>query len=202
MDIGIVFFSKTGNTEKIAKAIGSEMKVRPLKVETCRKTSFDFVFIGSPTHGMKPAAEIMEFMDNVQAKYAAVFETHSGLGAVDWMEKKLKERGITVLGRFSCRGGVRHRSVHPEQGQAGAAGPRGCPAFREVDEEQAQESPCRYPRDSEQVILEGNRTTEDGLSLLFLARSLLSGSLDRDGSGPLLRERHVFALVAVFRRYP
>lgn len=104
MEIGIVYFSKTGNTEKLARAIGQEMKLKPVKVENCRKPNFDFVFIGSGTYGMKPAPEIIEFLDKVQAKYAAVFETHAGMGCSDWMEKKLQSRGITVIGRFCCSG--------------------------------------------------------------------------------------------------
>lgn len=107
MEIGIVYFSKTGNTEKLAKAIGQEMKARPCRVENCKKASFDFVFIGSGTYAWRPAPEIIEFLESVQAKYAAVFETHAGYGCADWMEKKLKSRGIPVIGAFSCRGEYR-----------------------------------------------------------------------------------------------
>jgi len=104
MDTGIIYFSKTGNTEKIAKAIGQEMKVKPCKVENCKKPKFDFVFIGSGTYGMKPSPEIIEFLEKVEAKYAAIFETHAGMGCTNWMEKKLQARGIVVIGRYCCVG--------------------------------------------------------------------------------------------------
>ncbi len=104
MEMGVVYSTKTGNTEKIAKAIGSELKTKPVKVDNVKKATFDFVLIGSGTYAWRPSPEITAFMDKVQAKYAAVFETHGGDGCVDWMEKRLQARGIPVIGRFSCKG--------------------------------------------------------------------------------------------------
>jgi flavodoxin len=104
MEIGLVYYSKTGNTEKVANTISKELKIKPVKIDKVKKLKYDLVIIGSPTNAFKPRPEIVDFIDQVEAKYAAVFSTCARISSVDWMEKRLRSRGIKVIGRFSCHG--------------------------------------------------------------------------------------------------
>jgi len=104
MDIDLVYLSKTGNTEKIARAIAREFKIKPITPKQAKKLKYGLVIIGSPTHGMKPAQDIVDFIEQLDAKYAAVFSTCIKMSCTGWMEKKLESLGINVIGRFSCPG--------------------------------------------------------------------------------------------------
>lgn len=99
----IIYWSESGNTEKVAKAIGRGMEKEGLKptikrVEEAKREElydYDLICIGSPTHFCFPAKAVLEFcrgkleeyrqrgLRMLQApllpgKYAAVFCTASG----------------------------------------------------------------------------------------------------------------------------
>jgi flavodoxin I len=66
----IVYGSQFGNTEKIAKAIGSavgnEVKVtRPIEVDTNRLQAFNLLIVGSPTQGGRPTPALQKFLENI-----------------------------------------------------------------------------------------------------------------------------------------
>lgn len=68
----IVYDSVYGNTEKIAKAIGSaiagETKVLHAgETDLSRLVEFDLIIIGSPTHGGRPTKAIKDFLDQIPA---------------------------------------------------------------------------------------------------------------------------------------
>lgn len=131
MKILITYFSQTGNTEKIAKAIheiasknhDSNLKmIKKVKVKDL--TDFDLIFIGSACHDSDLAKPVLRFLKKIpdSPKYAiAGFYTHSTfLPEGDERIKKLSEKwsgkcsatfealkenkNITFMGYFRCQG--------------------------------------------------------------------------------------------------
>ncbi len=99
----IIYFSATGNTEKVANAIWGtlreeKVKVKVLKVQDAAEEElydYNLVFLGTPSHSWLPAQPIMHFISNktklhrergdiklcapkISGKNAVVFCTYSG----------------------------------------------------------------------------------------------------------------------------
>jgi flavodoxin len=107
MNTAVVYFSRTGNTKRLAQAIASEAKAPlydiaatpPLAVE-----GFDLLILGTPVEGASPAKETAAFisaMNPVQGKKAIVFCTCRLFGNARTnkaLEKALSAKGYeTVL---------------------------------------------------------------------------------------------------------
>ena len=128
----VIYYSKTGNTEKIAEAIAQEMRTEALPLNlTNRKASrrtreereaeealfsqaiaranaADIVILGTPTEFRKPHPRVMEFIDEIEAGTVAIFCTCYGMpGAtlID-MEAGLRQRGRQFVGRLALRVGT------------------------------------------------------------------------------------------------
>ena len=99
----IVYYSYTGNTKKVAKAIREtlkeeKVKVNLLKVQDATEEElydYDLVFLGTPSHSFLPAQPVLHFINNrmklhrergdiklcapkIPGKTAVVFCTYSG----------------------------------------------------------------------------------------------------------------------------
>ena len=99
----IIYFSATGNTENVAKAIWETLKeekveVNLLKIQDAAEEElydYDLVFLGTPSHSFLPAQPVMRFISDkmklhrkrgdiklcapkIPGKYAVVFCTYSG----------------------------------------------------------------------------------------------------------------------------
>lgn len=131
MKVLIVYYSETGNTEKVAKAIYQEISE---KTETHLKklhevtpdilNNYDLIFLGSPCHSADLAKPVKRFLDAMpkspKFKLAGFF-THAvpspQSGMVDqklfetWTGKCItsfqsacEEKGIDFKGWYSCQG--------------------------------------------------------------------------------------------------
>jgi len=111
----VTYFSRTGNTKKIAEAIhdsiGQDAVILPLdKVEDMGP--YGLVFIGFPvqSHSVPYKAEV--FLKKVPAgKKIALFSTHGSLAGMRLSREALEYASILVakaklLGTFACRGKV------------------------------------------------------------------------------------------------
>lgn len=99
----IIYFSATGNTEKVADIVREaldekKVKVKVLKVQDATGEElydYDLVFLGTPSYSFLPAQPVMNFIKDkmklhkergdikpcaplIPGKYAAVFCTYSG----------------------------------------------------------------------------------------------------------------------------
>lgn len=99
----IIYFSATGNTEKVANAIWGTLKEEKVKVnllkvqDAAEEELYDYnlVFLGTPSHSFLPAQPVMHFINNkmklhrergdiklcapkISGKTAVVFCTYSG----------------------------------------------------------------------------------------------------------------------------
>jgi len=110
----VIYDTKFGNTEKIARALSEGMKNEGLLVD-CLKTDavdpsklseYDVLAVGAPTQAFRISAPMKEFLrklENVdlRGKKGFAFDTRlksrfAG-SAANGIEKKLKELGLTII---------------------------------------------------------------------------------------------------------
>ncbi|MEW6668356.1 MAG: flavodoxin family protein [Thermodesulfobacteriota bacterium] len=113
----VTYFSKTGNTEKVAQAIYDgiafvEKEILPIKFVKDMK-GYDLFFVGFPVQGHSIPAMVEKFVRKIpDGKKVAFFGTHGSLRggvfaitafyyAISLAPKK------KVLGTFGCRGRVK-----------------------------------------------------------------------------------------------
>lgn len=111
MNIALVYFSRGGNTRKIAEAIAEELQITPIDVkkESPDVSNADIVIIGSGTYGGKPGKEMVTYLENlkpVTEKRAACFASCAGdstktLAAI---REILSKKGYSIIDCFSCFG--------------------------------------------------------------------------------------------------
>lgn len=111
----VLYYSKTGNTKKVAQAIAKGLKKRhSVKVESIGNFSrgmlrkYDLFGFGSGIYAMKPSRELLMEVKALpkSKKKAFVFGT-SGMGSVFLLrslKSLLKEKGFDVAGDFMCKG--------------------------------------------------------------------------------------------------
>ncbi len=130
----LIYYSKTGNTQRVAEVMAQEIQTEalPLNImkkgrrtkedlETDRALFFqaigrankaEIVIIGTPTERRKPHPRVMEFIEGIKARKVAIFCTYYGmLGAtmID-MEARLRQAGIQLVGKLNlCVGTERYR---------------------------------------------------------------------------------------------
>ena len=122
MKVLVTYFSQTGNTEKIAKAIceeasqANEVDLKKLEdVGAGDIAGYDFIFMGSPLHASNLAGPVKDFLGGLQAgsgQKMAGFITHSAPAypeqAMDGFTEPIKtacqEKGIEYKGCYDCQG--------------------------------------------------------------------------------------------------
>ncbi|MFO7678390.1 MAG: flavodoxin family protein [Thermoplasmatota archaeon] len=108
MTYQVIYFSRKGNTKKIAQAIASELKVTAEDVKHAKLLEDTFVFLGSGCYGGKPSQKITQFItDNTfESREVAIFGTSgSGEGKeVIEMENTLTSKKALIKGTYFCKG--------------------------------------------------------------------------------------------------
>lgn len=111
--VKVFYYSKSGNTRKVAEAIAKEMKTEAVEAEAVgggyNMKKCDLVFVGSGNYMSGPGKEMVAFLKTLvpaEDRYAAVFGTAggSGTGHLSKMKEMLEEKGIRVLAEWSCPG--------------------------------------------------------------------------------------------------
>ena len=109
----VIYYSETGNTERVAKAIAGAVAGEIKRVEETKPdeiTDYDLIFIGTPVHGSKPSKKIEDFLDELPQlsgkKGAAFCTTHIGGDKMTFriIKEKLEKKGIIFIDSFSCLG--------------------------------------------------------------------------------------------------
>ena len=112
MNIKIMYHSKSGNTKKLADAIGEELAIKPTSILD-NSFSFDEVvdllFIGDGIYAGKASKHMTSFisqLDNEKIKNVTVFATYGGQPEIcDRIKQQLNEKGLNVIDEtFSCKG--------------------------------------------------------------------------------------------------
>jgi flavodoxin len=105
----VVYYSKTGNTKKVAEAIAAELKVTAKDVKTTGVLPQDaFIFLGTGCYGATLPKEITAFMqkNKFRGRIIALFTT-SAFGSVSergLIEKQVTEKGAVITHNFKCFG--------------------------------------------------------------------------------------------------
>jgi flavodoxin len=117
MKVLVTYYTKSGNTEKLANAIydGVEQtaskEIIPLK-ETQRVDEYDLIFCGFPVHSSSIPVRVEKFIKNVpDGKNIAFFATHGSLPggplAITAFHYAISiAPNLKVVGTFGCRGAV------------------------------------------------------------------------------------------------
>lgn len=112
MKTWVLYYSKGGNTKKVAEAIAEELEV--LKTEQVPPAyppeNVQLLFLGTGVYAGKPDPKMVEFirtLNSNRVKNAVVFGTTGGNdnSAIDKVKALLKEKGINVIDEtFTCKG--------------------------------------------------------------------------------------------------
>ena len=105
----VIYFSRSGNTKKIADAIAEEIDTKAENV--CNATidsSSDYFFLGSGCYGGKPSPVMINFIksNGFSGKKIGLFGTSgSGKGSeLKEMKTALGAQRAKIHGSFSCKG--------------------------------------------------------------------------------------------------
>ncbi|GMO14520.1 MAG: flavodoxin family protein [Treponemataceae bacterium] len=113
MNIEVRYLSKSGNTEKLAKAIAEAAGVSAKSVSAGGVSGeVDLLFLGGALYAFSLASELKAFIESLDAakiKKAAVFATSAGVKSVtETIKKALQAHGIKIVdyedGAFYCQG--------------------------------------------------------------------------------------------------
>ncbi len=105
----VVYFSRTGNTKKVAEAIADELKIKARDIKTTGVLPQDaFIFLGTGCYGGTLPKEIDLFLkqNRFQGRKIALFTT-SGFGSAAEraiIEKQIKDKGAVITHNFKCYG--------------------------------------------------------------------------------------------------
>jgi len=114
----VLYFSRTGNTKKVAEAIANQVKAPLFDIATCEPSvveAYDIIFLGTPVEGASPAKETAAFVERIpqgKNKKTVLFCTYRLFGnerTMKALEKKLQEKGYENILKVSKKG------MKPEQ---------------------------------------------------------------------------------------
>ena len=105
----VVYYSKAGNTRKVAEAIAAELDVSAEDVKTKGELAKDsFAFLGSGCYFPMPGRGFKKFIarNDFSGRKVALFGTSGdGKGSeVEALEKMVTAKGAKVVGKFYCKG--------------------------------------------------------------------------------------------------
>ena len=116
MKVVVTYYSESGNTEKLAKAIFEGVNASGKELASIGEANADeadVIFIGFPVHASSVPAKVENFIKGLpEGKMVAFFVTHGSLRggqlAITALHHALSLAvKSTVLGTFGCRGQVR-----------------------------------------------------------------------------------------------
>jgi flavodoxin I len=112
----VAFYSESGNTEKLAKAIYDGINVpgkEIMPISDANAKDYDVIFVGFPVQASSVPAKVEKFIKSVpEGKKLAFFVTHGSFRggqlaiAALYYAFSLALK-VTVLGTFGCRGQVK-----------------------------------------------------------------------------------------------
>jgi flavodoxin len=109
----VVYFSRTGNTKRLAEAIADTAKAPIFEVssaEPSKIADYDLLIFGCPVEGSHPAKEAAAYittLPTVTAKKAILFTTYKIFGnerTMKAIEKELTAKGYETILKVSKKG--------------------------------------------------------------------------------------------------
>jgi flavodoxin len=101
----VLYFSRTGNTKRMAEAIAEATKAPAFAMTSSEPSAvdgFDLLIVGTPVEGSRPAKETMDFVKRLpktEGKKAILFCTHAIWkgGTFKILGKELSSKGYDVI---------------------------------------------------------------------------------------------------------
>ena len=127
MKAAVRYYTKTGNTKKLAESIARALDVAPLPVSEPLTEDVDLLFLGSSVYGAGVADEIKDFIASLDVTVGSVvsFSTAAFMESTYKQIQKLTEaQGLTLSDQeFHCRGSFKiiHRKKPDEADLQAAA---------------------------------------------------------------------------------
>lgn len=109
----VLYFSRTGNTKRLAQAIADATKATIYDLASAQRSAIencDLLILGTPVEGASPAKETVAFiegMSQTQGKKVILFCTYRAFGnerTMKNMEKKLAAKGYQTIAKVSKKG--------------------------------------------------------------------------------------------------
>jgi flavodoxin len=109
----VIFYSESGNTQKLAQAVAAGLGTQAIRIEEVKPqeiADYDLICLGTPVQGAAPAKKVLDFISRMplmSGKKAAVFCTMHMFGAkkaIQISKKMLEARGMVFLGGFTALG--------------------------------------------------------------------------------------------------
>jgi flavodoxin len=119
MKVLVTYFSQTGNTEKLAKAIfeaieSSEKEILPIQ-EVTGVEGYDVIFIGFPVQSHSMPGKVEVFAKRLpDGQKVAYFATHGSmrggqLAVTAFYDALSISKNAMVLGTFGCQGKIKQK---------------------------------------------------------------------------------------------
>lgn len=118
MKIAIRYYTKTGNTKKLAEAISQVVNVEAKTVDEPLTEDVDILFLGSAVYAAGIDGKIKEFIKNIDVNVGEVVNFSSAAlieSTYGQVKKEVEAKGIKMSeNEFHCRGAFKfvHRG-HP-----------------------------------------------------------------------------------------
>jgi flavodoxin len=105
----VIYFSRGGNTRKVATAIADELNVKARHIRSVQSLPEGAeIFLGSGLYFLRPSRLVRDFIQNndFQGRKIALFgSSTTGIGIeIMVMERFLKRKGAIITGKFHCAG--------------------------------------------------------------------------------------------------
>lgn len=108
MKIAVRYYTKTGNTKKLADSIASELNVKAHSITKNVDSDTDVLFLGSSVYAAGVAEEVKEFISSLDENIGVIvnFSTAAVIKSTYKQVKKLvEEQNINMSTQeFHCRG--------------------------------------------------------------------------------------------------
>ncbi|MCW4018734.1 MAG: hypothetical protein NWF00_08695 [Candidatus Bathyarchaeota archaeon] len=117
MQTCVVYFSRTGNTKRLAEAIAEATNASTINISSAQPSAvqnIDLLILGTPVEGFRPAKETKAFVENIpqtEDKKAILFCTYALFKGSTFgsLEKTLSKKGYRTILKVSKKG------MKPEQ---------------------------------------------------------------------------------------
>ena len=108
MKIAIRYYTKTGNTKKMAEALSEAVGVEALTVDSPLTEDVDILFLGSAVYAAGVDAKVKEFIENINVNVGKIvnFSSAALIESTYKQVKKIAENNNITMAEeeFHCRG--------------------------------------------------------------------------------------------------
>ncbi len=116
MKVLVTYYSETGNTEKLARAIYEgigKVEKQILPIKEVEEEPFDLIFCGFPVKESSVPSQVQRFLKDLpEGQRLALFATHGSLrggqlAVTAFEHATILASNAKVIGKFGCRGKVK-----------------------------------------------------------------------------------------------